>query len=72
MPATETYQKILSAVSAETEIPIDLILSSNRETDVVDARYILILMLLRRGFSAALISRLTGKGARFVSHVNSS
>ena len=70
MPATEIFQKILTAVSAETEIEPQVILSENKETDVVDARFILIHLLLREGFSAARIARLTGRTARAVSYVN--
>lgn len=70
MPATEIFQKILTAVSAETEIEPQVILSENKETDVVDARFILIHLLLRQGFSAARIARLTGRTSRMVSYVN--
>lgn len=71
MPATEIYQKILSEVSSETEIPAETILSDNRESDVVDARYILIHLLVRCGFSSPHIARLTGKKPRFVNYVKS-
>ena len=71
MPATEIYKKILSEVSSETEIPVESILSNNRESDVVDARYILIHLLSRCGFSSPHIARLTGKRPRFVNYVKS-
>ena len=71
MPATEIFQKILTAVSAETEIEPQVILSEKRESDVVDARYILIHRLDRCGLSSPHIARLMGKNPRFVNYVKS-
>lgn len=71
MPATEIYQRLLHEVSSETEIPVESILSNNRESEVVDARYILIHMLVRCGFSSPHIARLTGKNPRLISYAKS-
>lgn len=71
MPATEIYQRLLHEVSSETEIPAEAILSNNRESDVVDARYILIHLLSLCGFSSPLIARLTGKKSRLITYAKS-
>ena len=45
MCKSEIFAKIINIVSKETEIPTELIVSDNRVTEIVNARYILVLAL---------------------------
>lgn len=56
MRKSEIFAAILSDVSSETEIDIDLILSSERKEEVVDARYLVIYLLSKNGFYPRMIA----------------
>lgn len=57
MPRTDIYRKIIAAIEKETEIPEEKILSNSRTTEVVDARSILVNLLLENGFYPSQIAR---------------
>lgn len=50
MRKTELFAEILETVANETELTKERILSHDRTTEIVDARYILIYILRRKGF----------------------
>lgn len=53
---SEFFNMALSEVSRVTEIDKDEILSPSRRSDVVDARSLLICILMDRGFSAQAVA----------------
>lgn len=57
MPRTDIYRAIIDAIEKETEITEDRILSKAKTTEVVDARAILVNMLLENGFYPSQIAR---------------
>lgn len=50
MRKTELFAEILETVANETELTKEQILSHDRTAEIVDARYILIYLLRRKGF----------------------
>ena len=56
MKKSEIFAAILSDVASETEIDSDRILSNSRIEEVVDARYLVIFLLLGNGFYPAMIA----------------
>lgn len=66
MRKSEIFAAILSDVSSEVEIDSDRILSSERKEEVVDARYLVIFLLLGNGFYPAMIAERMGLSARAV------
>lgn len=58
MLKSEIFADVLGVVSAQTEIPADRILSPERTTEVVDAKYILIYIMKDMGFYPEQIARL--------------
>lgn len=42
MCKSEIFAKIINIVSKETEVPVDQILSSDKNMETVDARYLLV------------------------------
>lgn len=66
MKKSEIFASVLADVSAETEIDCDRILSSERKEEVVDARYLVIFLLLGNGFYPAMIAERMGLSARAV------
>lgn len=66
MKKSEIFAGILADVSSEAEIDSDRILSSERKEEVVDARYLVIFLLLGNGFYPAMIAERMG-----LSHVPS-
>lgn len=66
MKKSEIFASVLADVSAETEIDSDRILSSERKEEVVDARYLVIFLLLGNGFYPAMIAERMGLSARAV------
>lgn len=66
MRKSEIFAGILSDVSSEAEIDSDRILSSERKEEVVDARYLVIFLLLGNGFYPAMIAERMGLSARAV------
>lgn len=66
MRKSEIFAGILADVSSEVEIDSDRILSSERKEEVVDARYLVIFLLLGNGFYPAMIAERMGLSARAV------
>lgn len=60
------FAEILAFVSQCTEIDPNIILSSSKEIDVVDARYILVQILFQKGFYPSQIAVFIGKSKRCV------
>lgn len=60
---------MLSCVSDETEIPEDVIASSNRNSEAVDARYILVKVLTMYGFTPSAIAVLIGHKRRAITRI---
>ena len=60
MGKQEIYNKVLSLIEEETEVSRDLILSGNKQEEVVDARALLVYTLYEIGFYPPQISTLTG------------
>lgn len=63
MRKSEIFAGILADVSSEAEIDSDRILSSERKEEVVDARYLVIFLLLGNGFYPAMIAERMGDDA---------
>lgn len=63
MTKSEIFAKILSAVSSETEVSEDVILSNSKASEAVDARILLIKLLSEAGMYPCVIARLTGRTA---------
>ena len=64
------FNKILSVVAEETEIPAECILSRCKRREVVDARYMLVAALLDAGLyktEIARLARLTGRAVEVIS-----
>lgn len=57
MSKTDIINKLFTAVTEETEITADEILSDSRATEVVDARAILVNLLSEKGFYPSQIAR---------------
>lgn len=70
MRKTEIFAKLLNQVSVETEIAEERIISHERAAEVVDARYILVYLLLRNGFRASEIARMMGLSYRAVMQIS--
>lgn len=66
MKKSEIFASVLADVSAETEIDSGRILSDSRIEEVVDARYLVIFLLLGNGFYPAMIAERMGLSARAV------
>ena len=66
MPKSDIYRHIISAVVEETEIPEEKILSDSRKTEVVDARTILVNLLIEKGFYPSQIAELINKSTATV------
>lgn len=62
------FQNTLSAVAEETEITQDLILSNNKQEEVVDARYLLVEIMFEQGLYPTQISHLTNIGLRSINN----
>lgn len=66
MKKSEIFAGILADVSAETELDAGLILSDSRVEEVVDARYLVIFLLLGNGFYCRMIAERMGMTQRAV------
>lgn len=66
MKKSEIFASILADVSEETEIDSDRILSNSRIEEVVDARYLVIFLLLANGFYPAMIAERMKMSSRAV------
>ena len=60
MGKQEIYNRVLTLIEEETEVSRELILSGNKQEEVVDARALLIYTLYEVGFYPPQISALTG------------
>lgn len=49
MCKSEIFAKIINIVSKETEVSVDQILSSDKNMETVDARYLLVFFLFESG-----------------------
>ena len=66
MGKQETFNKVLSLIEEETEVRRELILSGNKQEEVVDARALLIYTLYEMGFYPAQIGAMTGICSRCI------
>lgn len=66
MGKSEIFKKILAAVEEETEVRKEMILSGNKQEEVVDARSLLIRILYEQGFYPIQISELSGICSRCI------
>ncbi len=69
MVKSEIFEEILSAVSRETEITPERIASNDTTEEAVDARYILVYMLHKKGFYASTIAPLIQHRKRSVNRI---
>lgn len=67
MGKSERYNKVLSIVEEETEVRKEMIVSGNKQEEVVDARSLLIRILYEQGFYPIQISQLSGICPRCIS-----
>lgn len=64
MRKSEVFHQVLSVVSEETEIPEKTILSKSKNTENVDARYLLVYFLSRYGLRAPAIAEMMNYSRR--------
>lgn len=69
MSKTELFDHILHLVAEETELPAGRILSKRRDTETVDARYLLVHFLSDTGFSPSYIAQRIGFTERAVQKI---
>lgn len=69
MCKSEIFAKTINLVSQETEIPVDRILSSNKDTETVDARYLLVSLLAETGMYPSQIATHIHKTKRSVNYM---
>lgn len=69
MSRTAIFAEILSSVSKETEVPESVIASSARSAEAVDARYLLVFFLWKRGFYPSMIAPYINHRKRSVSRM---
>lgn len=62
----ELFDRVLQIVAEETEITPDVILSTNKTVEVVDARHILVVSLLDCGLYVGTIALLSGMTSQAV------
>ncbi len=65
----QIFAKFLAAVAEETGVEASIIASGDRSAEAVDARYLLVYFLARRGFYASMIAPLIGHRKRSVNHI---
>lgn len=53
MCKSEIFAETINLVAQETEIPASRILSSDKDTETVDARYLLVQLLVERGMNVS-------------------
>lgn len=56
MCKSEIFAETINLVAQETEIPASRILSSDKDTETVDARYLLVQLLVERGMYPSQIA----------------
>lgn len=69
MCKSEIFAKILNAVSDETEVPAEQILSNKRDDDTVDARHLLVYLLYNQGFGTSRIAKYIHKDIRCINKI---
>lgn len=69
MCKSEILAETLNPVSQETEIPVNRILSSDKDTETVDARYLLVSLLADRGMYPSQIAVHIHKTKRAVNYM---
>ena len=67
MGKQETFNRVLSLIEEEAEVSRDLILSGNKQEEVVDARALLLYVLHELGFYPSQIAALSGICPRCIS-----
>ena len=67
MGKQETFERVLSLIEEEAEVSRDLILSGNKQEEVVDARALLIFVLNEIGFYPSQIASMSGICQRCIS-----
>lgn len=72
MGKNEDFIRVIKLVSELTEVPEDAIIGHSREYEVVDARWITILLMKERGYTARQISSLIKHPIRTINHAISS
>ena len=65
----QIFANFLAAVAEETGVEASVIASGDRSAEAVDARYLLVYFLSRRGFYASMIAPLIGHNKRSVNHI---
>ena len=66
MGKQETFEKVLSLIEEEAEVSRDLILSGNKQEEVIDARSLLLYILYEIGFYPVQIAKLSGICSRCI------
>ena len=69
MSRTAIFAEILSSVSRETEVPESTIASPDRSAEAVDARYLLVYFLYKKGFYPSMIAPFINHQKRSVSRM---
>lgn len=69
MCKSEIFAEILEIVSQETEISVERILSSDKDTETVDARYLLVHILSEMGFYPVQTSIHLHKTKRTINYI---
>ena len=69
MCKSEIFAEILEIVSQETEISVERILSSDKDTETVDARYLLVNILSEMGFYPVQTSIHLHKTKRTINYI---
>ncbi len=72
MRKSEIFSKIINAVSDETEITKEEILSRSKKVEIVDARSIAVILLKEHGFYPESIAKLMNKTSACIRHIISS
>lgn len=65
----QIFAKFLAAVADETGVEASVIASGDRSAEAVDARYLLVYFLSRRGFYASTTAPLIGINKRSVNRI---
>ena len=69
MCKSEIFAKIINIVSKETEVSVDQILSSDKNMETVDARYLLVSLLFESGMYPSQIAAHIHKTKRAVNYM---
>lgn len=69
MCKSRIFNEILKAVSEETEVPADCILSKSSRADVVDARWIVAILLYKLGIYPIHIAEFLRITPRYVQYI---